>query len=235
MEQAEKEMREKEKVCGAPARPPTPNLTKLRELVGFDVCEVYGGSGSGKSKLCLLLAREAKEAGIPFVYIDTEGNLRDADRRALEGSYQLITSITEIDKFISGIPAARLLFLDSAGYPILAHWARLKFEERMSALVKLINWFSSIKEWCAKHQALAVVTNQPESIFAQVGSGRQVPEPFGDKSIYTAKEVIFLERPLEPGRPTTIKGYLYRSRGYPFMFHLFDFVIGQEMKLNWKI
>jgi len=233
MEKVEKE--KGEKTCEAPARPQTPNLTKLRGLVGFDLCEVYGGSGSGKSKFSLLLAKEAKEAGIPFIYIDTEGNLHDADRRILEGSYRLITSISEIDKFISEIPAARLLFLDSAGYPILAHWARLKFDERMSALVKLINWLSSIKEWCAKHQALAIITNQPESVFIQERSGRQVPEPFGDKSIYTAKEVIFLERLLEPEKPTVIKGYLYRSRRYPFMCHIFDFVIGQEMKLTWKI
>jgi len=210
-------------------------ITKFKDLAGEDLIEVFGHSGSGKSKLALALVREARAAGLPFIYVDTERNLTAEEARELGGSYRYLRTIMQVDEFMRKIPTARLLIFDSAGYPILVHWSRMPFDQRMVALVKMINWLGTIKEWAGDNQALAVVMNQPESVFVQERSGREYPEPFGDKSIYAVKEVIFLEK--EKGREqiTKVKGLAYRSRRYASLTPLFDMTIAKEVKLTWKV
>jgi len=217
------------------AKPKPENITKLRDLAGEDLIEVFGPSGSGKSKLALALVREARAAGLPFFYADTERNLTAEEARELERSYRYLRTMSEVDEFVRRIPAARLLIFDSVGYPVLVHWSRMPLDQRMTALVKMINWLGTIKEWAGANQALAIVTNQPESVFVQERSGREYPEPFGDKSIYAAKEVIFLEREQKREQVTRVKGLAYRSRRYAALTPLFDMVIGKEIKLSWRV
>jgi len=217
------------------AKPKPENITKLRDLAGEDLIEIFGPSGSGKSKFALALVREARAAGLPFFYVDTERNLTAEEARELERSYRYLRTMSEVDEFVRRIPAARLLIFDSVGYPILVHWARMDLDKRMTALVKMINWLATIKEWAGANQALAIVTNQPESVFVQERSGREYPEPFGDKSIYAAKEVIFLEREQKREQITRVRGLAYRSRRYASLTTLFDMTIAKDIKLTWRI
>jgi len=105
----------------------------------------------------------------------------------------------------------------------------------MKALVLMINWVSRIKEWCSINKAIAVVTNQPESVFSQERAGREIPEPFGDKSIFAFKEVLWLEREELSEMETRILGKFYRSRKYPFMKIAFEMTIKDQVSINWKL
>jgi len=210
-------------------------IDKLHDLVEYDVIEVFGHSGSGKSKFALAVAHDARDAGINFLFIDTERNLTIDEFKSLAGSYKLVQDIQRLDRVLNAIPKVKLLILDSIGYPILKHWVRLPLKEKLQALQLMINWVSQIKDWCMTNKAIAIVTNQPESIFAQQQAGREYPEPFGDKSIYACKEVIYLERAKAEGEITRIKALAYRSRRYPPLFHLFDLQISKDVKLSWRI
>jgi len=44
-------------------------LTNLKVLVEDDVLEIFGPSGSGKSKFVYALALEVKSKGLPFIFV----------------------------------------------------------------------------------------------------------------------------------------------------------------------
>jgi len=210
-------------------------LQNLRLLVEDDVLEVFGPSGSGKSKFVYAIALEAKRQNLPYVFVDTERNLIQAEYESLGKAVKYFPDIRSLTAFCDKIPPGKLLIIDSLGFPILTHWARLKFDEKMKALVLMIEWVAEIKEWCRQNKAIAVITNQPESIFTQERFGREIPEPFGDKSIYAFKEVIWLEKTETLENETRILGKLYRSRKYPFMKTAFEMVIKDQITIDWKL
>jgi len=50
-------------------------LAKVKEIVGNDLLQIFGPSGSSKSTFAYYIAEEAVELGLKVVYIDTERNL----------------------------------------------------------------------------------------------------------------------------------------------------------------
>lgn len=139
-------------------------LDMIHGYVGYDVLEVFGDTGSGKSKFALTIARDAITAGKKDYYLDTERNLTDADIKSLKGcEYKYTPVIEEIDKLVQKLPQVDVVIIDSIGFPVLTSYARLSVKQKGDALLKLIAIFGDLKKWAYLNNGIAVVTNQPES------------------------------------------------------------------------
>jgi DNA replication protein DnaC len=186
---------EKDKSIDKPAKKPgkqdkteTPLLDLIHKYVGNDVIEVFGETGSGKSKFAMTVAREAIAAGKKVFYLDTERNLTDADIKDLRGcEYKYTPILQEIDDIVRKLPPADVVVIDSIGFPILTSFARMSVKQKGDALLKLIAIFGDLKSWAYKNNGVVVVTNQPESEFNK--GPNHVLRPFGDKSQFAAKEI----------------------------------------------
>lgn len=202
----------------APEQPKPENLpTKssildmIHGYVGNDVLEVFGDTGSGKSKFALTIARDAIEAGKKVYYLDTERNLTDADIKSLMGcEYKYTPVIEEIDKLVQKLPAVDVVIIDSIGFPVLTSYARLSVKQKGDALLKLIAIFGDLKKWAYLNNGIAIVTNQPESEFNKEPG--HVLRPFGDKSQFAAKEIWKTEITSRNERETNIIIKSFRSR-----------------------
>jgi len=159
----------------------------IKNIVGSDLLEVFGDTGSGKSKFVHALAMDALGTSKKVFFLDTERNLNNADIARLDGAYQYTPVFEEIKKITQHLPAVDLVIIDSVGLPILTKFARMTMQEKGNALLDLIALMGDLKEWAYRHNAMAVVTNQPESEFAKPEGYER--KPFGDKSCFAAKEI----------------------------------------------
>jgi RecA/RadA recombinase len=189
----------------------TPLLDLIHGYVGNDVLEVFGDTGSGKSKFALAVAREAIAAGKKVYYLDTERNLTPADIAGMKGcEYKYTPVIEEIDKLTQNLPAADVVIIDSIGFPVLTAFARMDTKKKGDALLKLIAIFGDLKKWAYAHNGVAIVTNQPESEFNKAQD--HVLRPFGDKSQFAAKEIWKTEIMDRKPAYTNIRISAFRSR-----------------------
>ena len=205
-----------EMVNAPQATTPTGNtlLDLLQQYVGDDVMQVFGDTGTGKSKFALEVAREAIAAGKKVYYLDTERNLTTEDIASLKGcDYKYTPVLDEIDKIVQKLPAVDVVILDSIGFPVLTSYARLSMKQKGDALLKLIAIFGDLKIWAYRNNGVAVVTNQPESEFNKEKG--HIFRPFGDKSQFACKEIWKTE--FEHRSPTetkvSIKSFRSRSMG----------------------
>lgn len=186
-------------------------LSLLEKYVGNDVVQIFGDTGSGKSKFCLQAAKEAIAAGKKVYYLDTERNLTDDDIKTLTGcEYKYTPVLSEIDSIVQNLPPVDLVILDSIGFPVLTTYARLSMKQKGDALLTLIAIFGDLKQWAYRNNGIAIVSNQPESEFNKEKG--HVFRPFGDKSQFAAKEIW--KTTIETRNPTQtkIKVTAFRSR-----------------------
>jgi len=163
-------------------------INMIRSYVGDDVLQVFGPTGSGKSKFALECARQALSDGLKVFYLDTERNLTDDDIKSLKGcDYRYTPVLDEIDKMCQNLPKCDVVIIDSIGFPILTAYARYSMKQKGDALLKLIAIFGDLKQWAYKNNGLAIVTNQPESDFNKAPG--HLIRPFGDKSQFACKEI----------------------------------------------
>lgn len=168
--------------------PTTKLLSLINEYVGYDVLEVFGDTGSGKSKFALAVAKEAIASGKKVYYLDTERNLTPSDIASLRGcEYKYTPMIEEIDSICQKLPAVDVVIIDSIGFPVLTTFARMKVKQKGDVLLRLIAIFGDLKQWAYKNNGVAIVTNQPESEFNK--DPNHILRPFGDKSQFAAKEI----------------------------------------------
>jgi len=220
LEQAEAELEEKK--AQKPVKPPVNNsasktelLDLIYEYVGFDVLEVFGDTGSGKTAFVKRVAYEAANAGKKVFYLDTERNLTKNDIDLLKKcTYKYTPVIEEIDRIVQSLPAGDVVILDSVGFPVLTTFARMSMKQKGDALLKLIAIFGSLKEWAYKNNGIVLVTNQPESEFNKAPN--HILRPFGDKSQFAAKEIWeTIKQDSKPGLTTSsIKAFRSRSVGH---------------------
>ncbi len=182
----------------------------VKNIVGCDVLEVFGDTGSGKSKFVHALALEALNSGKNVFFLDTEKNLSRADIARLNGAYRYTPIFDEIKKITQNLPAIDLVIIDSAGLPILTKFARMTMKEKGNALLDLIALMGDLKEWAYRHNGIAIVTNQPESEFAKPEGYER--KPFGDKSCFAAKEIWHIETTLRDKNLTKSQIKAFRSR-----------------------
>ena len=190
-------------------------LDMIHDYVGNDVLEVFGETGSGKSKFALTIAKEAIASGKKVYYLDTERNLTDADIKSLKGcEYKYTPVIEEIDRLVQKLPAVDVVVIDSIGFPVLTSYARLSVKQKGDALLKLIAIFGDLKKWAYLNNGVAIVTNQPESEFNKEPG--HVLRPFGDKSQFAAKEIWKTEITSRNEQATNIiiKSFRSRSMGH---------------------
>ena len=192
---------------------PTGNtlLDLLQQYVGDDVMQVFGDTGTGKSKFALEVAREAIAAGKSVYYLDTERNLTTKDIDSLKGcDYKYTPVLDEIDKIVQKLPAVDVVILDSIGFPVLTSYARLSMKQKGDALLKLIAIFGDLKIWAYRNNGVAVVTNQPESEFNKEKG--HIFRPFGDKSQFACKEIWKTEFEHRSPNETRVSIKSFRSR-----------------------
>lgn len=186
-------------------------LETIKHYVGNDVLEVFGDTGSGKSKFVLEVAREALAEGKKVYYLDTERNLTRDDISSLKGcQYKYTPVMNEIDKIAQDLPKVDVVIIDSIGFPVLTTFARMSVKQKGDALLKLIAIFGDLKTWAYKNNGVVIVTNQPESDFNK--DKGHVIRPFGDKSQFAAKEIWKTEFVSRKPDCTKTKINAFRSR-----------------------
>jgi RecA/RadA recombinase len=224
----------KEKVkarADTPKAPKAPKASGLLDMissyVGNDVLEIFGDTGSGKSKFVLEVAREALVTGKKVFYLDTERNLTKTDVEGLKGcQYRYTPVMDEIDSIAQNLPKVDVVIIDSIGFPILTTFARMSVKQKGDALLKLIAIFGDLKTWAYKNNGVVIVTNQPESDFNK--DKGHVIRPFGDKSQFAAKEIWKTE--FVSRRPDCTKTRInaFRSRSVGHGTRIADMEINSE-------
>ena len=161
-------------------------IKKLLNLVGPDTLQIFGDTGSGKTTFALEVVKSAVDNGMKAVYIDTERNLRVEDLP--EGvEYYYSPFIQEVMAKLSKLPEANLYVLDSLGFPVLANMSLVDMRLKGDLLMKTIALTHYLKVLSYKHNALVLVTNQPQSEFGKPNH-TDLP-PFGAKSLFGYKEI----------------------------------------------
>ena len=207
-------------------------LDLIHGYVGNDVLEVFGDTGSGKSKFAMAVAKEAIASGKKVFYLDTERNLTETDIKDLKGcEYKYTPIIDEIDRIVQKLPKVDVVIIDSIGFPVLTAYARMSMKQKGDALLKLIAIFGDLKVWAYLNNGVVLVTNQPESEFNKAPN--HVLRPFGDKSQFAAKEIWKTEIMDRKPAYTNIHISAFRSRSVGHRTKIADMKIsssGVELK-----
>jgi RecA/RadA recombinase len=199
-------------------------LDLIETYVGNDVLEVFGDTGTGKSKLALHVAQEAIAAGRKVHYLDTERNLNEDDLKELKGcEYKYTPKLDEIDKYVRNLPKGDVVIIDSIGFPILTSFARLGVKQKGDALQKLIAIFGDLKVWAYDNNGFVLVTNQPESEFNKEPG--HIFRPFGDKAQFAAKEIWKTEYVKRSDKETKSRIIAFRSRSAGYQTKIADMSI----------
>lgn len=219
-------------------------LERIRSIVGNDLLMVFGDTGSGKSKICYALAKEAVDAGQKVIFLDTERNLSSKEVAALGDAYFYTPVFKEIKGRITKLAPADLMVLDSIGLPILIHYSRMNLRDRLHAFLDMATMLGDLKDWTYKHNGLAIVTNQPVSEFMSEQERKRVTrvwgngdarEPFGGKSRHVAKEIWRTQRISGNLDSTRIIMSAFRSRELASGVIVAEGVINNEgLKLDFK-
>ena len=219
-------------------------LESIRRIVGSDLLMLFGDTGSGKSKICYVLAKEAKDVGRKVIFLDTERNLSSKEVTALGDTYIYSPLFAEIKERITKLPKADLVVLDSIGLPILIHYSRMGLRDRLQAFLDMAAALGDLKDWSYRHNSLAIVTNQPVSEFmaeeerkrlTRVWGNGDAREPFGGKAKHVAKEIWRTQRISGTVNATRIIMSAFRSRELASGVIIAEGVINNEgLSLDFK-
>lgn len=172
-----------------------------------DMIEIFGKSGSCKSKFMEEVARSALRLGLRVVYLDSERNLSRGFINELGKSYIYNPKFDELKKLSSSLPTADVLLFDSVGLPALTKVARMGrgagANEKGGVYLDMEAMYGNIKDWCFDNKAIAIVSNQPKSEFQKTDEQKSRLEPFGDKCRYLVKHVLRMTKMKSPGNSVT--------------------------------
>ncbi len=187
---------------------------------GYDLLEVFGETGTLKSKGMVSLALETAKAGRGVFYLDTENNLTPGevtDLKAAGVTYQYTPVLSQIERIIlQDIPKSKasLIVVDSVGMPILRKFASMSAKERGDALLDLICWLGVLKEWSFNNHGLAFVTNQPKSEFGKTSASERGDnrEAFGDKGNFIPGHILLSKKDQDAKGLSKGRFVAFRSR-----------------------
>lgn len=209
-------------------------ISKIKSVVGNDVLEIFGNTGTGKSRIAWHIAKVAEKKGLSVIYYDTERNLSpSAERDMGKIDYRYNPKFGELKNFASKAPKVDVLIIDSIGFPVLTTFAKMNLRQRGDALLGMIAVLGDLKVWTYENKSLAIVINQPIS---EMGMNEgDIRRPFGDKSAFAAKEVW--ETDIVKGRDkSTMTVKSFRSRDMGYGTEIMKAVISNRgIDVEWKI
>lgn len=181
-------------------------LKRIFDVEG-DLIEIFGKSGSCKSKFMEEVARSAMRMGLRVIYLDSERNLSRGFINELGKSYIYNPKFDELKNITSHLSPADVLLFDSVGLPALTKVARMGRSagqnEKGGVYLDMEAMYGYIKDWCFDNKAVAIVSNQPKSEFAKTEEQKARLEPFGDKCRYLVKHVLRMVKKKSPGGGVT--------------------------------
>ena len=169
-------------------------VKKVTELTEYDILEIFGKSGTGKTTFVLEVAKNAVAQGMKVAYIDTERNLSKKEVEDLiknqNFKYGYAPSLAEMEKMIELAEKEKydILILDSLGLPVLGEFARMNARQRGDALLRIEAILYSLKIYANNQKVSVIVTNQPESEYLK--PEKHDLRPFGDKGMFYCKSIL---------------------------------------------
>ena len=226
---------------------------KFKQLVGAHTVQIYGEAGAGKSRFVHAVAIEAQLTGKKVLYLDTEGSLPLGYEDELE-NYEYIGP--DLDALIERVSLAKrqrdqfdLLIVDSVGFPVLASFASLPLDKRLTAILRMANIMADTVRFAraSKHEMLpvpekenlAIVTNQTVSEFTRVTKGLSPEDPlecFGGKIAFVPKLTLRSEVVERNSQKSVFRLTVHKARDMPRGKEIACFTLaGNGVTINWKV
>jgi hypothetical protein len=192
---------------------PTSLYQELLQIVGNDVLEIFGPTGSGKTAFAYEVVNSAVALKKKVYYFDTERNFKEPPKEVIYAYKPKWDDVYAEIKKLDGITELPgLIVLDSLGAPILGEFASNDAKERGQALLEAAAVAYRFKYLSDSKKCLVIILNQPESEFAK-GKDYEL-QPFGDKHAFFAKE-IWRSRVLSTSPNETVANIdAFRSRQF---------------------
>jgi len=188
----------------------------IQEMIGNNVAEIFGDTGSGKTKTCQQIAYECTKEGKKVYYIDTEANFSKKDEETLKKvgvTYQLITNKDQLyglDR--QNIHDFDLVIIDSATLVITGIWGKLNMNQRGALLQQLQGLIFRLSQFCIeKKTCTVIITAQPISVMGD----RNMIQPIGDKSMFMTKSIYYIRAPREGDTIRERHLVTFRDRSFP--------------------
>ncbi len=194
---------------------------------GFEtgiITQIYGGSGTGKTNICIQIAVECVKSGKKVIFIDTESfsgerfkQIAGDDAKKIAGDIiiyepinfeQQYSAIADIEKLMN--EKIGLIILDSA-----ALFYRLGLtqddsgEENVATRRELVNQIGMLYGIARKYNVAIVITNQ---VYQDVATGELCPLG-GHTLTHLSKTIILLEKIGPSRRKATLQKHRSRSEG----------------------
>jgi len=194
------------------------------------VTQLYGGSGSGKTNICIQLAVECVKSGKKVIFIDTEGFSADRfkqiageDAKKIAGDIiiyepasfeQQYSAITDIEKLMN--EKIGLIILDSAALFYRLGLQDDSNEENVAIRRELVNQIGILHGIARKYGVAIVITNQ---VYKDVTTGELCPVG-GNAFEHLSKTIILLDKIGTSKRKATLRKHRSKSEGIYCEFKL---------------
>jgi DNA repair protein RadB len=194
------------------------------------VTQLYGGSGTGKTNICIQLAVECVKSGKKVIYIDTEGFSADRfkqiageDAKKIAGDIiiyepasfeQQYSAITDIEKLMN--EKIGLIILDSAALFYRLGLQDDSNEENVAIRRELVNQIGILHGMARKYGVSVVITNQ---VYKDIATGELCPVG-GNAFEHLSKTIILLDKTGTSKRKATLRKHRSKSEGIYCEFRL---------------
>jgi DNA repair protein RadB len=194
------------------------------------VTQLYGGSGSGKTNICIQLAVECVKTGKKVIFIDTEGFSADRfkqiageEAKKIAGEIiiyepasfeQQYSAITDIEKLMN--EKIGLIILDSAALFYRLGLQDDSNEENVAIRRELVNQIGILHGIARKYGVSVVITNQ---VYKDVATGELCPVG-GNAFEHLSKTIILLDKTGTSKRKATLRKHRSKCEGVFCEFRL---------------
>jgi DNA repair protein RadB len=196
------------------------------------VTQLYGGSGTGKTNICIQLAVECVKSGKKVIFIDTEGFSADRfkqiageDAKKIAGDIiiyepasfeQQYSAITDIEKLMN--EKIGLIILDSAALFYRLGLTQDDSNEDVAIRRELVNQIGILHGLARKYAVSVVITNQ---VYKDIATGELCPVG-GNAFEHLSKTIILLDKTGTSKRKATLRKHRSKSEGIYCEFKLTD-------------
>ncbi len=194
------------------------------------VTQLYGGSGSGKTNICIQLAVECVKSGKKVIFIDTEGFSADRfkqiageEAKKIAGDIiiyepasfeQQYSAITDIEKLMN--EKIGLIILDSAALFYRLGLQDDSNEENVAIRRELVNQIGILHGMARKYGVSVVITNQ---VYKDIATGELCPVG-GNAFEHLSKTIILLDKTGTSKRKATLRKHRSKCEGVFCEFRL---------------